>query len=291
MRRLSPTMVLTAGRSSSIKRKFRFSVSKNFLLNNPGRLKAAPHSMKSVRTKWPLVFLMESSSFWVEHQALKEIQMYKNCRTVPIKQPWTSPFIQKEEKHPGPTPTNLWNTLNLAKLVLQQELLIWSISFCLLLLLSSKTCCCVRLCNHDVRLWFIQAELGGSGGGAEECACQFDPERKPEGCGSGRAHQGCWPQPPFRSWALWPVALCSSLWSGCWCVCGSVSSWTSPCRRPRLIAALTPSHQTRHHHPPRLPSLSGPFALSPSVLSAGDRIKVTVLTKKCPAKHIKLFDR
>lgn len=83
---------------------------------------------------------------------------------------------------------------------------------------------------------------------------------------------------PLRSWALWPVALCLSLWSGCWCACGCVSSWTSPCRRPRLIAALTPSHQTRLRRPHRWPSLSGPFAPSPSALSAGEtEIKIIVI--------------
>lgn len=51
---------------------------------------------------------------------------------------------------------------------------------------------------------------------------------------------------------------------------------TSPCRRPRLIAALTPSHQTRHRHPPRLPLPSGLFAPSPSVLSAGDKSEISI---------------
>ena len=83
---------------------------------------------------------------------------------------------------------------------------------------------------------------------------------------------------PLRSWALWLVALCSSLWSGCWCACGCVSSWTGPCRRPRPIAALTPSRQTRRRLPPRLLSLSGPFAPSPSALSAGEKeIRMIVL--------------
>lgn len=134
--------------------------------------------------------------------------------------------------------------------------------------------CHVWACSHGARPQFIKPSWVGMEEGAEECACQFDPEKKKKYKGQGLGERG-WAEETrvmtcLRSWALWLVSLCSSLCSGCWCACGCVSSWTGPCQRPRRTAAPTPSRQTRHRRPPRLPSLSEPFALSPSVLWAGD---------------------